>query len=156
MNIVVFFILFFACTKQESKETAESSNSAQIISNSKGMLFGIKVSVGHSGAGCQGCVTYGGQHIHVDCQGSGSACQINAVMKISDSGEVSFYDGTINDPEELTDGEFFLMPDRSLFIVGSDGQFINIPEQTVYRDEETGVFIFYDIFFSDSQVFENK
>ena len=52
--------------------------------------------------------------------------------------------------------DFFFMPDRSLYIVGSNGQFINIPEQLAYRDPETGTLIFYDIFFSDSQVFDNK
>ena len=156
--ITLSFILFFACTKQENRGGAESSNSnsAQMISNSKGLLFGIKVSVGHDGANCSGCVTIGGQQVHTDCQGRGNACQVGARMQISDSGEINFYYGTIDDPEELTDGEFFLMPDRSLYIVGSNGEFINIPEQTVYRDEETGTFIFYDVFFSDSQVFENK
>lgn len=158
LSITLFFLLFFACAKQESKETREysNSNSAQIISDSKGLLFGIKVSVGHSGAGCPGCVTYDGHHIHVDCQGSGSACQINAVMKISDSGEIGFYQGTIDNADELTAEDFFLMPNRSLYIVGSNGQFVNIPEQTAYRDEETGTLVFHDIFFSDSQMFENK
>jgi len=86
----------------------------------------------------------------------GCTKQVSAVMTISDSREVSLYYGTIDNADELTDEDFFLMPHRSLYIVGSNGQFINIPEQIVYRDEETGAFIFYDIFFSDSQVFENK
>jgi hypothetical protein len=48
------------------------------------------------------------------------------------------------------------MPDRSLYIAGSNGEFLNIPEQVAYRDDKTGLFIFYEIFFSDYQAFENK
>ena len=155
LSITLFFILFFGCTKQENK-TTEYSNSAEIISNSKRVGYGIKVNVGHSGSTCSGCVTVGGQSIHVDCQGSGNACRLGGAMIISNSDEDGIYYGTIENPDELTYEDFFLMPDRSLYIEGTKGQFLNIPEQMAYRDKETGTFIFYDIFFSDRQIFGNK
>jgi len=155
--LISFSILCFACSKNEKGETTAAvvSNTAKLISDTKGMqLFGISISVGHSGKGCAGCVTSGGQHIHVDCQGPGNACTKSARMSIASAkGAIS---GIIEDSDELTDGEFFFMPDRSLYIIDSNGEFLNIPEQIVFRDEETGAFIFYDIFFSDSQTFENE
>ena len=156
---LLLLILCFACKKQETIETAAlpKCNAAQLISNSKGKTYyGITTQVGHSGSGCSGCVNIGGNCIHLDCQGTGTDCSVKAIMEISDSGEISFYYGTIENPDELTYEDFFLMPDRSLYIMGSNGQFLNIPEQTVYRDEETGAFIFYDIFFSDNQMFVNE
>ena len=158
LSITVIFIFFFGCAKQEKIETTKftNSNSAQLISSSRGLIYGLKVSLGHSGTNCSGCVYVNGSRAHVDCQGNGNACQINAVMKISDSGEVNFYYGTIDNADELTYEDLFLMPDRSLYIIGSKGEFLNIPEQVAYRDEETGCFTFYDIFFSDGQVFENQ
>jgi hypothetical protein len=157
----LFLILCFACKKHEIIETAElpKFNSAQLISNSnsKGRVcYGITTLVGHSASTCPGCVNTGEHCIHVDCQGTGTACSVSARMVISDSGEINFYYGTIDEPDELTFEETFLMPDRSLYIIGSNGQFLNIPEQTVYRDEETGAFVFCDIFFSDAQVFINE
>ena len=158
LPVIIFFTLLFACTKQENRETVTDSNSntAQIISGSKGRLFGLTLNLGHSGTNCSGCVVINGEHTHADCQGAGNDCSIKAIIEISDSGEISFYYGTIENPDELTYEDFFLMPDRSLYIIGSNGEFLNIPEQTAYRDEETGTFIFYDIFFSDSQMFENE
>jgi hypothetical protein len=157
---ILCLVLCFACSKQENKETAENSmpNSAQMISGDSGAkkaLYGIVVKIGHSGSGCPGCVTSGGTHVHIDCQGAGSTCDVKAVMEVSDNGEVTYY-GIIAHPDALTDGDSFLMPDRSLYIIGSNGEFLNIPEQNAYRDEETGTFIFYDIFFSDYQAFGNE
>jgi len=156
---IVFLILCFACKKHEIIETTElpKFNSAQLISNSKGSAYyGITVRVGHAASTCSGCVNTGENCIHVDCQGAGTACSVSAIMEISDSGEINFYYGIINAPNELTFEETFLMPDRSLYIIGSNGQFLNIPEQMAYRDEETGAFVLYDIFFSDNQVFINE
>lgn len=157
---ILLTVFGFACSKQEQKETNKSlgPNSAQLISisGSKKVTYGITMSMGHSGAGCSGCVMSGGHLIHVDCQGTGNACQSSAIMVLSDLGEINFYYGTVGNPDELTDEDFFIMPNRSLYIIGSNGEFLNIPEQTVFRDEETGAFIFDDIFFSDYQAFENK
>jgi hypothetical protein len=153
--------LCFSCSKQENEKTPDSSasNTAQIISGFSGakeILYGITVQVGHSGANCPGCATYGGVHIHVDCQGPGNACQKKVTMRITSAEDTTYYYGIIIDTDELTDEDTFFMPDRSLYIIGSNGEFLNIPEQVAYRDEETGAFIFYDIFFSDTQMFENK
>jgi len=155
---ILCFVLCFSCSKNENKVTAETSmpNSAKLISDTKGkQTFGITIRVGHSAAGCPGCVTSGGQQVHMDCQGSGSDCQKIGTVGILSSGGVTYY-GIVDDPDELTYDDSFLMPDRSLYIIGSNGEFLNIPEQLLYRDEETGTFIFYDIFFSDVQMFENK
>jgi hypothetical protein len=157
--VFLFLILCFGCKKHEIIETAElpKFNSAQPISNSKGgACYGVTLLVGHSASTCPGCVNNGGSSVHIDCQGDGTACSVSAKMEISDSGEINIYYGTISEPDELTYEETFLMPNRSLYIIGSNGQFLNIPEQMVYRDEETGAFVLYDIFYSDNQVFINE
>lgn len=159
--ITTFFILVlcFSCREQENKETPESSmpNSAQIISSFKeGQIYGITISLGHSATNCSGCVMTGGTLKHVDCQGAGNACRIKTIMSVSTTEKSVYHYGIVNDPDELTDEDSFLMPDRSFYIIGLNGEFLNIPEQVAFRDEETGAFIFYDIFFSDYQAFENK
>jgi len=156
--IILVLVLCFACSKPENKEIEKKStpNSAQMISGAKGPSYSISVTLGHSASECSGCVMSGGTCTHVDCQGAGSACAAKTIMQISDTEEVNLYFGTISDPNELTAEDFFLMPNRSLYIMGSNGEFINIPEQMLYRDEETGNFMIYDIFFSDFQMFENK
>ena len=157
--VLLFLILCFACKKHETIETAElpKNNSAQLISSSKGKsYYGMTALVGHAASTCPGCICSGGHCVHVDCQGTGTDCAVRAVMEISDSGEINFYYGTIEKPDELTYEDFFIMPNRSLYIIGSNGQFLNIPEQVVYRDDETGVFVFDDIFFSDCQMFINE
>jgi len=157
--LISVFILCFACSKNENGDATESllSNTAKLISDTKGGdIYLLGFSVGHSGSGCGGCVTSGGQHAHVDCQGAGNACRIGAAMSVSSNSKDGIYLGIIENPDELTDGESFIMPDRSLYIIGSSGEFLNIPEQVVFRDEETGAFVFYDIFFSDYQAFVNR
>jgi len=151
-------VLCFSCSKNENKENTESSmpNSAKLISDTKGkQTYGITVKIGHTAVGCSGCVTSGGLSFHVECQGAGSACEKTVIVGISSSGGVTYY-GIVDDPDDLTYDDSFLMPNRSLYIIGSNGEFLNIPEQMLYRDDETGTFIFYDIFFSDVQMFENK
>ena len=152
-------LLFLGCSKKEVKDLLEfdSSNTVQLLSsNEKGMTYGGTVNIGHSASGCTGCVSVGGVLVHVDCTGSGNACRATVKFRLTSDGDTIHYYSVILNPDELTHEDFFLMPDRSLYVIGSNGQFLNIPEQMVYRDEETDTFIFYDIFFSDSQVFENK
>jgi len=150
-------LLFFACSKKEATEMAAfyKSNSAQLLTDEKEMIFHIEIRVGHKSAGCNGCVTTGGNSYHVDCKGYGDYCVVNAKFSFVADGEDGYYYGIILNPDEFCDDDFFLMPNRSLYIEGSNGRFLNIPEQMTYRDEETGTFIFYDIFFSDHQMFEN-
>jgi len=156
--VAFLLIVCLGCnnTENEIKSETINPNSAQAISSSKGMTYNVKITVGHSASGCSGCFMVGGILQHINCQGPGNDCQINARMEITDSGEINFYDGIISNGEELTADDFFVMPNRSLYIIGTNGEFLNIPEQIVYRDEDTGTFIFYDIFFSDAQMFENK
>jgi len=151
-------LLFFACSKKEITEMAafDKSNSAQLLSDEKEMIFYVEIRVGHNGDGCNGCVTTGGTNHHVDCKGYGTYCVVSANLSLAAEGEDGYYYGIVLNPDEFCDDDFFLMPNRSLYIEESKGKFLNIPEQMVYRDEETGVFIFYDIFFSDSQIFENR
>jgi len=160
--LFAFAILFFACEKKEkniSNTDIFYPNKAEPIQSDSKQVFGYKISlqVGHSGANCPGCVTQGGNPTHIPCQGAGTACGQSATLYLYTDGDSSDSFFAIN-PEkwELTDGNFFLMPDRSLYIIGTNGEFLNIPEQVAYRDEETGFFIFYEIFFSDYQAFVNK
>ena len=157
--LISFSVLCFACSKNENGETTESllSNTAKLISDTKGGdVYELGFTVGHSGEGCPGCVAGGGTHTHVNCQGPGNACRLGSAMSVSSNSKDGIYLGVIEDPDALTDGDFFFMPDRSLYIIGSSGEFLNIPEQIVFRDEKTGEFVFYDIFFSDYQAFENR
>ena len=159
--LLIFTVVFSACEKNEKPNFNSEiyPNNAEPIYSASKQIIGYKLSVmvGHSGTNCPGCVTQGGDSFHVPCQGAGSACSQSATVYIyTDGDSPNFYYAVNPDKWELTDGDFFLMPDRSLYIVGSNGEFLNIPEQVAYRDEETGFFIFYEIFFSDEQVFDNK
>ena len=150
-------LLFWGCSKKGTNEIADfvGSNFVTQLSDAKGLSFIGKMRVGHNGAGCNGCVTIGGVREHVDCKGYGDYCEVGISIGLT-GGNGGYYSGIVLSPDELTYDESFLMPDRSLYIIGSNGEFLNIPEQMLYRDEETGTFIFYDIFFSDVQMFENK
>jgi len=155
---VLCFVFFFACSKKEIIDLGDFSgtNTIELLSNTKGMTYIGTVQVGHSSAGCTGCVDVGGTCMHVDCLGAGTACSSRIAMEITAEGDTCYYYATILNPDEFSCYNFFLMPNRSLYIKDSKGQFLNIPEQMAYKDEETGTFTFYDVFFSDRQVFENK
>ena len=115
--LISFSVLCFACSKNENRETTESllSNTAKLISDTKGdSEYDLAFSVGHSGSGCGGCVTVDGHHVHVNCQGVGNACRIGSAMSVSSNSKDGIYLGIIKDPDALTDGEFFFMPDRSI------------------------------------------
>jgi hypothetical protein len=145
------------CTKKETIEFTKPSGTNIItpLSNEKGMMYRGSFNVGHSSGSCSGCVTLGGVCFHVDCQGGGNYCSLSAAFKLIASNRNDYYCVILN-PDELTHEDFFLMPDRSLYVEGTQGRFLNIPEQLVYRDDETGTFTFYDVFFSDHQMFGNK
>jgi hypothetical protein len=159
--LFILFITFFACEKNDKPNASSNipENRAEpIISDSKAWVgFILSTKSGHSSTGCEGCVTHNGHAFHVDCQGAGSSCTQKATvyLYVDESNPDVYY--AINDGEwELAAGDFFLMPERSLYIMSSNGEYLNIPEQMLYRDEETGKFILYDIFFTEWQVFENK
>jgi len=151
-------LLFFACSKKETMEMAvfAKSNSAQLLSDEKEMIFYVAMRVGHQSEGCEGCVTTGGTPHHVDCKGYGTYCAVSAAITLAADGGEGYYSGIVLNPDEFCNDDFFFMPERSLYIEESKGRFLNIPEQMSYKDEETGTFTFYDIFFSDNQIFENK
>ncbi|MCL2246725.1 MAG: hypothetical protein FWC10_06395 [Lentimicrobiaceae bacterium] len=152
------FIFFFGCSKKENVELAvfPDANTVELVStNAKETVYLGTVQLGHSSSGCSGCVNVGGTCVHFDCTGYGNACTAEVSMKLASNGDTS-YSITILNPDGLTYEDVFLMPDRSLYVIGSSGEFLNIPEQMTYRDDETGTFTFYDVFFSDSQMFGNK
>ena len=155
--LISILILCFSCKKNEIKEPTEPTtlNTVQMISDAKGLFGVLYASLGHSGTNCPGCVASGGQHIHLDCQGPGNACQIRITMSLVPTRDGAYY-GIVTNPDDLTSNNTFLMPNRSFYIIDSSGEFLNIPEQTVYRDEENETFMFYDIFFSEWQMFGNE
>ncbi|MCL2311080.1 MAG: hypothetical protein FWC41_01135 [Firmicutes bacterium] len=157
--IVIF--IFIACEKNDKSnfnDELHQNSAIPISSNSKAPLgYQISMRTGHPKENCSGCTTQGGNHIHIECQGAGSACAQKATLYLyPDENGKDFYFAISYDDEDLTDGDFFLMPDRSLYIIGTNGEFLNIPEQVLYRDEETGKLIVNDIFFSNYQAFENQ
>lgn len=152
------FIFILGCSKKEVINLSHSSdgNTIELISDGKGMSYIGKMQMGHSANGCNGCAVINGTKVHLACTGYGTECSSNVAFTLTATREHNDYYATVLNPDEFTDYDVFLMPERSLYIVGSNGEFLNIPEQTVYKDEETGTFIFYDIFFSEGQMFENK
>jgi len=162
MNKNLFYLLclflFLGCSQKETKDLInfDAPNTVRLLSNEKGMVYRGTIQVGHSSSSCSGCVISGGVCFHADCTGAGNSCNVSVRFRLTADNDTIYYYSVILNPDELTHEDFFLMPGRSLYIIGSGGQFLNIPEQMVYKDEETETFVFYDIFFSDSQVFGNE
>ena len=177
--LLPFLLLaFLSCDKnndlhQQSTQseitTNQSNNVAIPFSDGKTKAIGYNIItyVGHSGTNCSGCVSVGGVKKHVDCTGTGSACVAAFNLAIS-AGDYYFqkksskvkgtFNATTIDSLLLTGGAVFLVPARSLFIMDNseEPQWLNIPEQQLERDEETGQFIFTGLFYSGEPAYRNE
>lgn len=165
-NFISFFVLlcaitflFMSCEKRESL-TIDSEHWAQKIPNAKktGTLFSIGTLCGHTISECGGNCNMPPYNGHVDCQGYGTHCaKVANILVAPVSG--GFYTATTQDSTDLTDEEFFNMPDRS-FYTGLDGDgkpcWLNIPAQLAIRDSVTRLFTFNNVYFSLQQIYKNQ
>ena len=145
--------LFAACTPEpiQDENTGDTSSLAftaqWLPGNTKGgPVIGITLRAGHKKENCDGSCSQR-KEAHKDCQGSGQECsQVGSLElhpmfpKAIHSTTPSHYTAYCLYPEDISDEETFAMPDRSLYIV-SDGQWLNIPQQTLHRAPETHCFI---------------
>ena len=153
-------ILLGSCEKVTHKyvESELSTNSIVELPNDgrkTNSTFQLSMSLGHSGSNCTGCVMYDGQLIHIDCMGEGNQCATSAVVQLQQFG--SAISITTTDTFNLTSGDFFLMPNRSLDYMDQSGlhTYLNIPAQLVYRDTTTLQFTFTGLFFSSKPAYGN-
>ncbi|MBP5664470.1 MAG: hypothetical protein J6X16_09420 [Bacteroidales bacterium] len=68
------------------------------------------------------------------------------------------YTATTLDSTALTNEDFFNMPSRSLFVEYDEKNnevWLNIPAQLVFRDSTTQQFTFTNLYYSNSQIYEN-
>lgn len=159
--IISAAVLFFtSCEKNNLHQTIENEHIAELVSTNQKSVsyYNISTQVGHTAAGCNGCVIVEGQSIHIDCQGAGNVCNVSAYVCVAPvSG--GFYTATTQDSTDLTDEEFFNMPDRS-FYTGLDGDgkpcWLNIPAQLAIRDSVTRLFTFNNVYFSLQQIYKNQ
>lgn len=156
----IFVMLFFSCSKTEIHHQIPSKGLNYVIvsdDDSKDDSNGYVITVGHSAAGCSGCVMAGGQVFHVDCMGPGSACTIQFIAKPGDQSKNSVFELITINGNELTTENYFLMPDRSLYVDDQNPEdlWLNIPAQYVEKDA-LGQFTFTGLYYSDIPLYPNN
>lgn len=153
-------VLLGACEKEGHKTVVSepSANSIFELPNDgrkTNSNFLLSMRVGHDASTCSGCLTINGNTIHFDCMGQGNKCQASTVVNLQQVG--SAISITTTDTFNLTSGNFFLMPNRSLDYMDDSGlhSYLNIPTQLVYRDTTTLQFTFTGLFFSSKPAYGN-
>ncbi|MFZ4401638.1 MAG: hypothetical protein ACOYO1_16525 [Bacteroidales bacterium] len=171
---VLIGLLATSCVKESENivntkgEKFDKTSTALLIKQFKSISFGgtylLKSHVGHKSSECGGKCTFAcGKWVHVDCQGSGSYCVYSASVDITknipaDSSDI-YYTGVGLNDYEPTDDSTFQMPARSFYFENEKYEngyiWINIPEQQLQRDEETNLFMYKNITFTENALFEN-
>lgn len=153
-------ILLGACDKEGHKTVVSEPSANSIVQlpndgKKESSTFLLSMEVGHSGSNCNGCVMYSGQAVHFDCMGYGNLCTVSSTVHLQQvSNAISI---TTTDTFNLTSGNFFLMPNRSLDYMDDSGlhSYLNIPTQMAYRDSTTLQFTFTGLFFSSKPAYGN-
>ena len=156
-------VTFIACLKDEDASRRKESVPAVAITMdsevpTKGDLdFLLKTKVGHTKEECGGNCWKNG---HRDCYGFGKACEIEAGIglhpPISKGGDAFVsYEASAQYPEDFSDDDEFLMPNRSFKIEGQES-WLNIPEQVFVRDSETRCFRIHGITFTKEPLYINR
>ena len=153
-------ILFGSCAKESIQTVMPEPSPNSIIElpddgKKESSTFLMSAMVGHSSSNCSGCVMYNGNYVHIDCMGDGNLCEAAATVHLQQVG--SAISITTTDTFNLTSGNFFLMPNRSLDYMDQSGlhTYLNIPGQLVYRDTTTLQFTFTGLFFSSKPAYGN-
>ena len=161
LSVFLAALLFCNCTTKEVTEMPNHENVAYLLeNNSKYSLGGnylLSTKAGHSSSECPGCITIGGTTHHVECMGVGGGCSYASSVNLSSSDGKTYTAVTLN-AYDLTSEDFFLMPDRSLFVGMNEKEeiWMNIPEQLAFRDSITNLFTFTGIFFTNYPVYKNQ
>lgn len=161
---LVGLLLFYSCSNNGTDEpqiVPEHEHVAIRLANIGGtgsVIYNIKTKTGHSGENCPGCVAVGGTLVHIDCMGVGTVCELSATISTHATLENGIYSMTTSDPYEFGNEDIFFMPDRSLFVemIENEEFWMNIPEQLVVKDNETGQFILQGIYFTNYPVYTNQ
>ena len=178
-----FTFIIFSCNKNDATVPPDSSskieqkqNEATWISDDVGdakqrpkWWLRIKIYVGHTRSQCGGkCMRIFGEDVHMNCRGFGDVCDrsIQSILTMDENDKD--YILILEKPEEL--GDFIINPDlpgevseypfpsRALFITNpttDKEQWLNIPEQTLYREKDGPVTI-YGIWFSEKPELKNQ
>lgn len=162
MAMIMAVMGLISCEKSQTVTSnfEDEMNRAELIGNGQksGTLYNMSIQVGHSAAGCPGCVTNMGQTYHVDCQGAGNICTSSGIINVAPVA-ANLYTATTQDSTDLTSEPYFNMPARSLYTGMDDTglpRWLNIPAQFVLRDSTTRLFTFTGVFFSQQQVYKNQ
>jgi len=160
--------IMLSCNKSEVITSSENEgdnnlqrNEATWISKgdqSKLWWFRIKFLIGHTATDCGNkCVKIFGEFGHIDCMGFGNICNRSVTATLVQEG--GCFKLVLDDPDGLGEDLDFSMPDRSLYItnpLNSTDLWLNIPEQTLLRDNNGVPFEILDIWFSEEPELENK
>ena len=162
MAMIMAVMGLISCEKSQNviSNVGDEMNRAELISSGQksGTLYSMSIQVGHSAAGCPGCVNVEGHTVHVDCQGAGNLCTTSAIVSVQ-LVSANLYTATTQDSTDLTSEPYFNMPARSLYTGMDDTgppRWLNIPAQFVLRDSTTRLFTFTGVFFSQQQVYKNQ
>lgn len=160
--MVVAFVMT-ACKQYSSTDDQGYFPSNYAIVNAEsskdfGKPVEITYSIGHTAQECSNsCITINGISGHVDCQNWGDACTITIrLWPIGGQPKGASFSALVDTVWELTTEDFFLMPNRSLRVIDNPSEeFLNIPEQLVFRDSVTHQFTFTGLFFSKEPEYNN-
>lgn len=162
MAMIMAVMGLISCEKSQNviSNVGDEMNRAELIGNGQKSraLYNVSMQVGHSAAGCPGCVNAGGVVTHIDCQGAGNECSISATVSVQ-LVSANLYTATTQDSTDLTSEPYFNMPARSLYTGMDDTglpRWLNIPAQFVLRDSTTRLFTFTGVFFSNQQIYKNQ
>lgn len=164
LSAFVAMFLMSACEKVIQKTETSSPKydnvAIPIMSNAKeGTYYEVKVKVGHSGENCPGCIYRNGKLCHIDCQGFGTYCNPTATVKVEGGGKGPVYQMITINAYDLTDQDTFFFPNRSLLILDTTNVqeiWLNIPEQELIRDYIQGNFVFQNVTYDNTPLFQNE
>ena len=130
-------------------------------SKDDGKPIEITFHVGHDASECNSsCIVLNGVPTHADCQGWGNACAITIrIWPIGGQPKSTTFSALVDTVWSMTSEDFFMMPARSLAMIGSEGAattYLNIPQQLLFRDNTTHQFTFTGLFFSSTAAYSNN
>ena len=158
MQVIISALLLLVAAQSCRKESSDKQQCGHLIpieTNAKtGNQYALFCFMGHDGNKCPGCLFIGGVAIHVDCQGTGSACNKASNITLSYDFDNNLIATTL-DTFGLTSLDFLNMPARSFALeIDKDVySYLNIPAQLVYRDTTTLQFTFTGLSFTDRPLY---
>ena len=163
LSFLTIVIMMSACDKvtytSSTGPLPENYATMENSSSKEGAPIEITYTVGHDASECNNsCVTINGVPTHIDCQGRGDACLVTIILwPFGGQPKSPTFSAVVDTVRDLTSEDFFLMPNRSLTVLGHDDttMYLNIHEQFLVRDSVTRQFTFTGLFFSDEAAYIN-